>query len=200
MQRRVYLELATKAYNNNFPPRTGFGGLKESEVDDPRSWFGVTRVYEHAAGTARRRTNWRGSRRCWPAQSAANDGRGGRSLGRLVIAPRSSAGAGRVRRRGCAVARRSADRAKCCPTSPAAGPAGRIGRQTIARPRSVSSPIARSARWPIGTKGATSGSTCAGRTTDLGDEVPRGNIRLFDGDASAGLASSRAAGWSWPER
>lgn len=48
--RRVYLELATKSLNNYFPPRTGYGGLKESDVADARSWFGLTRVYQHAAG------------------------------------------------------------------------------------------------------------------------------------------------------
>ena len=50
--RRVYLELATKSLNNYFPPRTGYGGLKESDVADARSWFGLTRVYQHAAGKA----------------------------------------------------------------------------------------------------------------------------------------------------
>ena len=48
--RRVYLELATKSLNNNFPPRVGLGGAAESEINDDRSWIGVTRVYEHAAG------------------------------------------------------------------------------------------------------------------------------------------------------
>ena len=48
--RRVYLELATKSLNNYFPPRTGYGGLKESDVTDERSWFGLTRVYQHTAG------------------------------------------------------------------------------------------------------------------------------------------------------
>ncbi|MFM8470554.1 MAG: DUF1549 and DUF1553 domain-containing protein [Limisphaerales bacterium] len=48
--RRVYLEVATKSLNNYFPPRTGYGGLKESDVADTRSWFGLTRIYQHAAG------------------------------------------------------------------------------------------------------------------------------------------------------
>lgn len=50
--RRVYLEFATKSLNNYFPPRTGYGGLKESDVADERSWFGLTRVYQHAASKA----------------------------------------------------------------------------------------------------------------------------------------------------
>jgi hypothetical protein len=48
--RRVYFELATKSLNNYFPPRVGYGGVSEAEVADPRSWFGVTRVYRHASG------------------------------------------------------------------------------------------------------------------------------------------------------
>ena len=50
--RRVYLELATKSLNNYFPPRVDYGGVNEAEVADPRSWFGVTRVYQHAPGQA----------------------------------------------------------------------------------------------------------------------------------------------------
>jgi mono/diheme cytochrome c family protein len=48
--RRVYLEIATKSLNNYFPPRIGYGGSSAAAESDPRSWFGVTRVYEHAAG------------------------------------------------------------------------------------------------------------------------------------------------------
>ena len=46
--RRVYLELATKAFDNYFPPRTGYPGFKKEDEHDPRSWFGVTKVYAHA--------------------------------------------------------------------------------------------------------------------------------------------------------
>jgi hypothetical protein len=49
-RRRVYLELATKWFNNYFPPRVNYGGVKESELTDERSWFGVTRIYEHPPG------------------------------------------------------------------------------------------------------------------------------------------------------
>jgi cytochrome c553 len=45
--RRVYLEIATKSFNNYFPPRHQYGGLKDEDEVDPRSWFGVTRVYQH---------------------------------------------------------------------------------------------------------------------------------------------------------
>ena len=47
--RRVYLELATKAFDNYFPPRTGYPGFKKEDEHDPRSWFGVTKVYAHAS-------------------------------------------------------------------------------------------------------------------------------------------------------
>lgn len=50
--RRVYFELATKSLNNYFPPRTAYNGISEAEVTDPRSWFGVTRIYSHAPGQA----------------------------------------------------------------------------------------------------------------------------------------------------
>ncbi|MEY3458700.1 MAG: hypothetical protein RL215_1857, partial [Planctomycetota bacterium] len=48
--RRVYFELATKALNNYFPPRVGYGGVSEAEVSDPRSWFGVSRIHRHEPG------------------------------------------------------------------------------------------------------------------------------------------------------
>ncbi len=46
-RRRVYLELVTKSLNNYFPPRFDYGNAKESELADERSWFGVTRIYQH---------------------------------------------------------------------------------------------------------------------------------------------------------
>jgi hypothetical protein len=48
--RRVYFELATKALNNYFPPRIGYGGISESEVSDQRSWFGVSKIHKHEPG------------------------------------------------------------------------------------------------------------------------------------------------------
>jgi len=49
-RRRVYLELVTKSLNNYFPPRTGYGGLSEKDATDERSWFGVTKIFEHPPG------------------------------------------------------------------------------------------------------------------------------------------------------
>jgi hypothetical protein len=45
---RTWSEVATKASNPNFPPRTGLlpKGAQAHERD-PRSWFGVTRIVEH---------------------------------------------------------------------------------------------------------------------------------------------------------
>lgn len=50
--RRVYLELVTKALNNYFPPRSAFGGVTDSDEIDPRSWFGVSKIYAHPEGKA----------------------------------------------------------------------------------------------------------------------------------------------------
>ncbi len=48
--RRLFFEMVTKSINNYFPPRTAYGGLTEADAADPRSWFGVTRIYQHPAG------------------------------------------------------------------------------------------------------------------------------------------------------
>jgi len=50
LNRRVYLEWVTQTLNNYFPPRTGYGGVKESDLADESSWFGVSRIYRHAPG------------------------------------------------------------------------------------------------------------------------------------------------------
>ena len=45
---QIYVELATKASNPNFPPRVGLGpDISAAEARDARSWFGVTRVFLH---------------------------------------------------------------------------------------------------------------------------------------------------------
>ena len=45
---QIYVELATKASNPNFPPRVGLGpDVPAAEARDARSWFGVTRVFLH---------------------------------------------------------------------------------------------------------------------------------------------------------
>ena len=48
--REIYLELATKALNNYYPPRDKFGGLPRESEDDPRSWFGVIGAYQVPEG------------------------------------------------------------------------------------------------------------------------------------------------------
>lgn len=48
--RRAYLELVTKSLNNYFPPRSGLGGVTDADEVDPRSWVGISRVYEHPEG------------------------------------------------------------------------------------------------------------------------------------------------------
>ena len=45
---RIYVELATKTSNPNFPPRVNLGGeCSEEQARDPRSWFGITRALLH---------------------------------------------------------------------------------------------------------------------------------------------------------
>jgi hypothetical protein len=45
---RVYVEVATKTSNPNFPPRVNLGGeCSEEQARDPRSWFGITRALLH---------------------------------------------------------------------------------------------------------------------------------------------------------
>jgi hypothetical protein len=45
--RRIYVELATKTSNPNFPPRYHMQQCTDEQARDPRSWFGVTRVVAH---------------------------------------------------------------------------------------------------------------------------------------------------------
>ncbi|HUG82208.1 MAG TPA: DUF1549 and DUF1553 domain-containing protein, partial [Bryobacterales bacterium] len=45
---RIYVEVATKTSNPNFPPRVGLGGkCSEEQAADPRSWFGITKALLH---------------------------------------------------------------------------------------------------------------------------------------------------------
>jgi hypothetical protein len=45
---RVYVEVATKTSNPNFPPRVGLGGkCDEDQARDPKSWFGIVRAVAH---------------------------------------------------------------------------------------------------------------------------------------------------------
>lgn len=55
--RRIYFEFATKTSNPNFPPRWGLGTkLTEEMIDDPHSWFAVSRIYgSHSAATPKQR-------------------------------------------------------------------------------------------------------------------------------------------------
>ncbi len=47
-QRRVYVEVATKTSNPNFPPRVNLGGkCTDEQAADPKSWLGITRAVLH---------------------------------------------------------------------------------------------------------------------------------------------------------
>ena len=50
VQRRVYLEVVTKSLNNYFPPRFGYAGLNETDAADERSWFGLSQIHQHPPG------------------------------------------------------------------------------------------------------------------------------------------------------
>ena len=52
MPRQVYFEMVTKSLNNYYPPRDNYGGLSQDIENDPRSWFGLTKVYETTEGDA----------------------------------------------------------------------------------------------------------------------------------------------------
>lgn len=186
--RRVYLELVTKSLNNYFPPRTGYGGLKESDVADERSWFGVTRVYQHPAGK--------------PPQD---------ELGRLAplfaggTAPESKA---QLAARFAdtllgAISRWAEDRcdsedvrllnealaAKWLPneaTATALAPlvtAYRAAEKRLQPDRTIGS----ADDW---NEGRNERLNVRGTYTDFGDEVPRGNIRLLGGAVTRDVLDS----------
>jgi hypothetical protein len=49
-ERSIYIEFATKASNPNFPPRVGLGpDLTDAQINDPRSWFAISRIVAHDA-------------------------------------------------------------------------------------------------------------------------------------------------------
>jgi hypothetical protein len=44
--RRIFLEINTKAFNNYYPPRTGLvNRYSKEQQNDPRCWFGVTKAF-----------------------------------------------------------------------------------------------------------------------------------------------------------
>jgi hypothetical protein len=186
MPRRTYLEFVTKTLNNNFPPRTGFGGLNESEVKDERSWFGVTRLYRHAPGKAPQDELSRFAPLF--AEGAAPSGKeeaAGRLADLLMAAverwSREACDAEDVRLLNDAL------HAKWLPLdSPALSGALALYRaaEKRLRPGRV---VGSAAEW---NEGRDERIGIRGSYTDFGDLVPRGNIRFLGGAATRALPSS----------
>jgi len=190
-QRRVYLELVTKELNNNFPPRTGLGGVKESDLDDPRSWFGVTRVYQHSAGKAPQDELTRFAPLfADEGASQTKEDMAGRLADLLIAAVRrwsqGECDSEDVRLINEALA------AKWLPsesaTSPALAALVASYRQTEKRLQPDRT-IGSVADW---NEGRDERIAVRGSYTDLGDEVPRGNIRFFSGETAR--ASEQSSG------
>ncbi len=187
-QRRVFLELATKSLNNYFPPRTGFGGVTESELDDPRSWFRATRVYQHAAGKGPQDELGRFAlvcRRCGTGTKQELIAR----LADLLLAAAGRWNEGRcdgedVRLLAEALA------AGWLPNQKAQSPAltELVDRYRQAEKRlQPDRTIGTVADW---NEGRDERIAVRGSYTDLGDEVPRGNIRFFGGEVPRALRQS----------
>ncbi|HEY1785113.1 MAG TPA: DUF1549 and DUF1553 domain-containing protein, partial [Pirellulales bacterium] len=187
--RRVYFEIATKALNNYFPSRSNYAGAKESELDDPRSWMGVTRVYEHPAG--KRPQDELGRFASLFADDAA-PGTKDELAARLADAV--LAALGRWNQGECdgedvrliAEALAAGWLPRESATSPAL--AELVGRYRQAEQRlQPDRTIGSVTDW---NEGRDVRLGVRGSYTDLGDEVPRGNIRFFSGDISRGAAQS----------
>jgi hypothetical protein len=189
MQRRIYLELATKSLNNYFPPRTGFGGVKESDVADPRSWFGVTRVYEHAAAKGPQDELTRFSPLLAGDSPARTKEELAARLADLVIAAVARWSQGECDSEDVRLIN-EALAAKWLPNESAMSPAVAelvaSYRQTEKRlqpDRTVGSV----ADW---NEGRDERIAVRGSYTDLGVEVPRGNIRFFSPETSRACEQS----------
>jgi hypothetical protein len=175
--RLVSLEIATKALDNNFPPRTGFG-MGPADVADPRSWFGVTKVYEHPAG----RPPEDELGRFEPLFAAGDGWRGDRDALAGRIADLVLAAVGRWREGRCtdgdaAVVNEALGRGWLDAATPSDGDlaaavsAYRETERRLVPDRTVGS----MEEWP---EGRDARIEIRGAPTDLGAAVPRGPIRF----------------------
>ena len=189
MQRRVYLELTTKALNNYFPPRTGLGGVKESDVADPRSWFGVTRVYQHAAGKGPQDELARFAPLLAGDSAPQTKEELAARLADLVIAAAGRWSEGQCDSEDVQLIN-EALAAKWLPNELATSPrlAELVANYRQAEKRlQPDRTIGSVADW---NEGRDQRISVRGSYTDLGEEVPRGNIRFFRGDASRACPQS----------
>jgi hypothetical protein len=193
--RRVSLEIATKALDNYFPPRVGFG-MEPADVADPRSWFGVTRVYEHPAGQLPLDELGRFA----PLFAAGETWRENRDAVAGRIADLILAAVGRWRDGRCvdgdaAIVGEALGRGWLDATAPAGSDlAAAVAAYRATEKRLVPDcTIGSMEDWP---EGQDARIEIRGSPTDLGDAVPRGTVRFLSdtlGDAHrpAGRASGR---------
>lgn len=189
LPRRVYLELVTKSLNNYFPSRTAYGGVKESDVTDERSWFGVTRVYQHAAGQSPMDELMRFAPLFANAFAPRTREELATRLARLMMAAIERWAQGKcdsedVRLINDALA------AKWLPNEPLSNP---TLAQFVARYRETEKRlhpdrvIGSVADW---NEGRDERVGVRGSYTDFGDEVPRGNILFLGGPAPRAIPQS----------
>ncbi|MBL9136620.1 MAG: DUF1553 domain-containing protein, partial [Verrucomicrobiales bacterium] len=182
--RRVYLEWATKSLNNYFPPRTGYGGVKESDLHDESSWFGVTRIWRHPAGNPPRDE----LRRFEPVFEDPDPDWARRIARRILTAVErwraDTADAEDVRILNEALSLQLLD---------ARAPAGSELETWVGRYRSTAARLQPDttmgsvAEWE---EGRDEHIGVRGSYTTLGDEVARGNIRFLGGPAERTCTAS----------
>lgn len=181
--RRVYLEIATKSLNNNFPPRTGLGGMQESEIKDERAWIGVTRVYEHAAGNSPQDELGRFTSLFTNTTAPRTKEELAANLARLISSAIERWNLGQCDSEDVRLINEALT-AKWLANESAASP---VLVQLIARYRDIEKRL-----QPDRTIGSVSDWNegrderigIRGSYTDLGQEVPRGNIRFLGGAAA----------------
>jgi len=186
--RRAYLELVTKSLNNYFPPRTKYDGLKESDLTDERSWFGVTRIYQHAPGQPPADELMRFTS-LFAAAAPASKEEFAKRLAALVMAAVE-----RWRQEAC----NSEDvrlinealSARWLPNEPLSNPAL---AQWVSRYRETEKRL--QPERVIGTaedwhEGRDERIAVRGSYTDLGEPVPRGNISFLGGPAPRAVPES----------
>ena len=189
---RTYFELSTKAYNNNFPPRVDSSPGGE---EDPRSWFGITRVYAASASGGRTRPLRRIVRGRASSEIAGRSGRRDRRL------------AAQARRR-WAAGRATDEDVSLLNSLLAAGQLPNDMAQTAEVKQLVEAYRQIESKLPgertVGSladmnEGRNERLRIRGSYTDLAEEVPRGNIRLLEPDSHCGGAGRQRAQGNCPQ-
>ncbi len=189
LPRRVYLELVSKSFNNYFPPRTAYDGLKESDLNDERSWFGVTRIYQHAPGQAPADELTRFAALFTNASTPRTKVELAAQLSELVMAAIERWSQGKCNGEDVRLIN-DALTAKWLPNETTATPAL---AKLVARYRETEKRlqpdriIGSVADW---NEGRNERIGVRGSYTDFGEEVPRGNLHFLGGAASRAIPQS----------